>query len=108
MRPKNTHTQPLLLPNLLFELALLDTPPPYPTINNPIPTYQSQVHIHQAQAQPQQQQQQKNTLDLLPYSGFIRNALLQPELLNNSNTPHFSTQPINFASTNRTSSYELP
>ena len=58
----------------------------------------------------------------MPYSGFIRNATLQQqtplipappqapqaESLNYSNTPPFSTQPINFAITNKTSSLELP
>ena len=32
----------------------------------------------------------------------------QPELLNYSNTPQFSIQPINFANTDKTSSSELP
>ena len=32
----------------------------------------------------------------------------QPELLNYSNTPQFSTQPINFANTDKTHSSELP
>ena len=34
---RNTHTQSLLLSNLQIDLILLDTPPLYPTIDNPIP-----------------------------------------------------------------------
>ena len=57
----------------------------------------------------------------MPYADFIANATLQEQtplipatlqapqtqLVNYSNTPHFSTQPINFANTNKTSSSEL-
>ena len=57
----------------------------------------------------------------MPYSGFLANKPLQPpiiipaqprapqpELINYSNTPQFSTQPINFENTDKTSSSELP
>ena len=57
----------------------------------------------------------------MPYSGFLPNTTLppptlipappqapQPELLNYSNTTQFSTQPIKFANTDKTSSSELP
>ena len=57
----------------------------------------------------------------MPYSGFLPITSLppptiiqapprgpQPELLNYSNTPQFSTQPTNFANTDKTSSSELP
>ena len=58
---------------------------------------------------------------MLPHSGFLSNTTLQPptiisvppraaqhELINYSNTPQFSTQPINFANTDKTHSSELP
>ena len=79
----------------------------------------SQTQIHQTQAQ--RQTLQTNTQILLPYSGFLSNTTLQPpttipapprapqtELLNYLNTPQFSTQPINFAKTDKTHSSELP
>ena len=57
----------------------------------------------------------------MPYSGFIANPTLQPptvipappralqpELIIYSNRQQFSTQPTNFANTNKTSSFELP
>ena len=57
----------------------------------------------------------------MPYSGFLPNTTLpppklipapprapHPELLNYSNTPQFSTQPITSANTGKTSSSELP
>ena len=57
----------------------------------------------------------------MPYSGFLPITTLppptlipapprapQPELLNYSNTPQFSTQPINFANTDKTSGSDLP
>ena len=72
-KPRNAHTRSLLLPNLLIDLVLPDTPPNYPTVSNPVTTDQIHTHIHQAQAQ----QQQTNTQTLLPYSGFIANATLQ-------------------------------
>ena len=93
--------------------------PLYPTISNPIWTYQSQALIHQTQAQ--QQPNQINIQALLPSSGFLANTPLQPptnrpapprtpqpELINYSNTPQFSTQPIIFANADKTSSSELP
>ena len=65
--------------------------------------------------------QQITAQTLLPYSDFLPNTTLppptlipalqrapQPELLNYSNTPQFSTQPLNFANTDKTSSSELP
>ena len=117
-KPTNNLAQSLLLPNLQIDVVLLDTPPFYPTISNPIPYYQSQTQIHQTQAQ---QQHQIYTLTLSPYSGFLANTTLQlptiipapplapqPELINYSNLPKFSTQPINFANTDKTSSSELP
>ena len=68
-----------------------------------------------------QQQQQITAKILLPYSGHLPNTTLppptiiptpprapQPELLNYSNTPQFSTPAINFANTDKTSSSELP
>ena len=92
------------------------SPPLYPTIANPISPHQSQIHQTQAE-----QQQQITTQTLLPYSGFLANITLppttliaapprapQPELLNYSNTPQFSTQPIKFANTDKTRSSELP
>ena len=60
-----------------------------------------------------------NTQTLLRYSGFLSNTTLQPptlipaprapqpKLLSYSNTPQFSTQPINFANTDKTHSSEL-
>ena len=105
------------MPNLQIDLVLLDTLPPfYPTIGNPICPHQSQTQIHQAQAQ----QPQINTQTLLPYSGILPNTTLPPpvlipvsprapqsEFFNFSNTPQFSTQPINFANTDKTHSSEL-
>ena len=57
----------------------------------------------------------------MPYAGFLPNTTLppstlipappreqQPELLNYSNSPQLSTQPINFANTDKTSSSEFP
>ena len=56
----------------------------------------------------------------MPHSDFIAITLQQaplipsptrappPETINYSNTPQFSTQPINFANTNKTHSSELP
>ena len=56
----------------------------------------------------------------MPFSGFITNPILQtplipapprapqPELINYSKTPQISTQPINVAHTNKTSSSEKP
>ena len=57
----------------------------------------------------------------MPYSCFLPNTTLHPptllpapprapklELLSYSNTPQFSTQPINFANADKTSSSELP
>ena len=57
----------------------------------------------------------------MPYSGFIANTTLQPptllpapprapqpELINYSNTPQFSTHPIIFANTDKTNCSELP
>ena len=115
---QETHTQSLLLPNLQIDFVLLDTPPLYSTIGNPISPHQIQTQIHQTQAQ---QQQQTTAQSLLPYSGFLPNTTLPPptlipalqrapqlELRNYSNTPQFSTQPLNFANTDKTSSSELP
>ena len=57
---------------------------------------------------------------MLPYTGFLSNTTLQPsiiptqprppqpELISYSNTPQFSTQPINFANSDKTHSDELP
>ena len=107
------------------------SPPLYPTISNPLSPHssqsQSQTHLHPAQPftaqQPPQQQQQytPQLTTLQPYSGFLPNTTLppptlipapprapQPEILNYSNTPQFSTQPINFANTDKTNSSELP
>ena len=79
-------------------------------------------HQSQTQKQQKQEQQQKQitTQIFLPYSGFLPNTTLPPptlipappqapqlELLNYSNTPQFSTQPINFANTDKTRSSEL-
>ena len=57
----------------------------------------------------------------MAYSGFIANTTLhpptiiaapqrapQPELINYSNIPQFSTQPINFENTDKTTTSELP
>ena len=117
-KPKNTPTQSLLLQT---DLVLLENPPPplYPTISNPIWTYQSQALIHQTQAQ--QQPNQINIQALLPSSGCLANTpfqpptirlapprIPQPELINYSNTPQFSTEPIIFANADKTSSSEVP
>ena len=50
-KPRNTHTQSLLLPHLQIDLVLLDTPPPpiYPTIGNPISPIKDQRKYTQAQ-----------------------------------------------------------
>ena len=40
-KPRNTHTQSLLLPNLQIDLVLLDNLPLYPAIGNPISTQMS-------------------------------------------------------------------
>ena len=97
----------------------MDTPPPplYPTIGNSISPHQNQTQLHQTQAQ----EQQITAQTLLPYSGFLPNTTLPPptlipapprapppELLDYSNTPQFSTQPKNFANSDKKSSSELP
>ena len=93
-----------------------------PQLVIPYTSHQSQTQKHQTQAQQQQRQfQQITTQNLLPYSGFLPNTTLppptlipappratKPEILNYSNTPQFSTQPINFANTYKTHSSELP
>ena len=93
--------------------------PLYPSISNPVSTHQSQPQIHQTQAQ--QQPHPINTQTLLPYSDSIANTTFQPptiipaptrapqpKLLNYSNTPQFSTQPIKFSNTDKTHSSEFP
>ena len=115
---RNTPTQSLLLTNLQIDLVLLDTLPHFtPQSVIPYPPIKIKTQIHQTQAQ----QHQINTQSLLPYSGFLPNTTLpppvlipapprapQPELLHYSNTPQFSTKPINFANTDKTLSSELP
>ena len=77
------------------------------------------MQIHQLQAQ--QEQHQITTQTLLPYSGFIANTTFQattiipapprtsqPELINYSSTPQFSTQPMSFANIDKTSISGLP
>ena len=93
--------------------------PLYPTITNPISSYQSQARIHQRQAQ--HQPHQINTKTLLPYPGFIDNTTIQPptfipvparalqrRLIKYINTRQFSNQPKNFANTDKTNSFQLP
>ena len=78
------------------------------------------MQTHQTQAQ-QQQHHHINTVKLLPYLGFIENTKLPPttiiptqpraqqtELINYSKALQFSTQPKNFANTDKTISSEWP
>ena len=113
---RNT-TQSLLLPNLQIDLVLLDTLRHF-TPQSVIPYPPIKV---KRQHQTQAQEHQINTQSHLPYSDFLLNTTLpppvlipapqrapQPELLNYSHTPQFSTQSINFANTDKTHSSELP
>ena len=117
-KPRKTHTQSLLLPNLQIDLVLLDTPPHFtPQSVIPYPPSKSKTNTPNASITTKTNNC-TNFIAILWFSSkydtppptFIPAPPQAPqlELLNYSNTPQFSTQPINFANIDKTISSELP
>ena len=115
-KPRNTHTQSLLLPNLQIDLVLMDTLPHF-TPKSVIPYPPSNSNANTSNASTATTTHQLTIQTLLPYSNTTLQPSKiipapplapQPKLLNYSNTPQISTQPINFVRTDKIHSSELP